>query len=212
MISVRVKKGCTLNISGKPSRELEILEKPKKVALLPEKIPFVKPRLKIKLGESVKIGTTVFEDKRNPDIKFVSPGGGEITDIEDYTPKQTDFKNEISKISDRFYKEARLDEINAMKTEFEERMGRKPRHREIILPPNINFEAIFIPSFPKDIGQIAPALSYSDIEGITLLGTNGWNSKKLVTRGGEFIEGAIFVDEDLPEDKKSFAEKNENYF
>jgi len=81
MISVRVRKGCTLNISGKPSREVETLEKPDKVALLPEKIPFVKPRLKIELGESVKIGTTVFEDKRNPDIKFVSPGGGEITDI-----------------------------------------------------------------------------------------------------------------------------------
>jgi len=120
--------------------------------------------------------------------------GGEITNIESYLPKQTDFKNEIAKISDRFYIEPRLDELNVLRNEFEERMGRKPRHGEISLPPNIDFEAIFIPSFPKDIGQIAPSLSYADVEGITLLGTNGWNSANIIQRGGEYIEGAIFVD------------------
>lgn len=81
MISVPVKKGYALHISGKPSQEVETLKKPDSVALLPEKIPFIKPRLKIKVGDKVNIGSTVFEDKRNPDIKFVSPGGGEITDI-----------------------------------------------------------------------------------------------------------------------------------
>jgi len=124
----------------------------------------------------------------------VLKNGGEITDIEGYNPGQTDFKDEIARISDRYYASARIDELNSLRTNFEERMGRRPRRKEVILPPNINFEAIFIPSFPKDIGQIAPALSYGDVEGITLLGTNGWNSKNLLKRGGEFVEGAIFVD------------------
>jgi Na+-transporting NADH:ubiquinone oxidoreductase subunit A len=51
------------------------------VASLPERIPFVKPRLLVKEGDSVKIGSVLFEDKRNPDVKFLSPGGGSIQQI-----------------------------------------------------------------------------------------------------------------------------------
>jgi len=81
MISVRIQKGYGLNIAGTPSREVEILGKPSRVALLPERIPFIKPRLKVQVGDQVKIGTPVFEDKRNPNIVFLSPGGGEIIEI-----------------------------------------------------------------------------------------------------------------------------------
>ena len=81
MISVSVKKGYTLKVAGAPSLELDALDKPAHVAVLPEKIPFIKPRLKIKVGDSVKLGSVLYEDKRNPDIKFLSPGGGKITDI-----------------------------------------------------------------------------------------------------------------------------------
>ncbi len=81
MISVNIKKGFGLNISGEPSHKVEVLEKPARVALLPERIPFVKPRLKVKIGDQVKVGTPIFEDKRNPDMIFLSPGGGEIIQI-----------------------------------------------------------------------------------------------------------------------------------
>lgn len=57
------------------------LKKPDRVALTPEHIPFVKPRLKVQIGDRVKIGTPLIEDKRNPNIKFLSPGGGEVTRI-----------------------------------------------------------------------------------------------------------------------------------
>ena len=69
MISVHVRKGYDLKIAGKPSREVEVLEKPDSVAVLPEKIPFIKPRLKIEVGDNVKVGSILFEDKRNPDLK-----------------------------------------------------------------------------------------------------------------------------------------------
>lgn len=82
MISVKIKKGCRTKIAGGPSPEVESLGKPAQVALLPEKIPFVKPRLKVKIGDKVKIGTPVFEDKRNPNLIFLSPGGGKIASID----------------------------------------------------------------------------------------------------------------------------------
>jgi Na+-transporting NADH:ubiquinone oxidoreductase subunit A len=81
MISIQIQKGFGLNIAGAPSREVVTLEKPSQVALLPNKIPFVKPRLKVQVGDSVNVGTPLFEDKRNPDVIFLSPGGGKIAQI-----------------------------------------------------------------------------------------------------------------------------------
>jgi Na+-transporting NADH:ubiquinone oxidoreductase subunit A len=81
MISIYSKKGYDLNITGNPLPEASPRETPEFVALLPEKIPFVKPRLKIKEGNQVQIGSVIFEDKRNPAIQFLSPGGGIVTEI-----------------------------------------------------------------------------------------------------------------------------------
>lgn len=81
MIPVNIKKGYRVNIAGEPSHDVEALGKPAQVALLPARIPFVKPRLKVQIGNQVKIGSPVFEDKRNPDLSFLSPGGGKIAQI-----------------------------------------------------------------------------------------------------------------------------------
>jgi len=81
MISVTVNKGYDLNISGKPSSALKKLKKPAQVAFLPERIPFIKPRLKVKVNDTVKVGSVLFEDKQNTDLKFLSPGGGTVKTI-----------------------------------------------------------------------------------------------------------------------------------
>jgi Na+-transporting NADH:ubiquinone oxidoreductase subunit A len=81
MKSIRIQKGYDLPVSGKPARELVRLTNPEYVASLPERIPFVKPRLAVKEGHTVKIGSILFEDKRNPEVKYLSPGGGSIQRI-----------------------------------------------------------------------------------------------------------------------------------
>lgn len=68
-------------ITGSPLPETSSRQTPAFVALLPEKIPFVKPRLKIKEGHQVQVGSVIFEDKRNPAIQFLSPGGGMVQEI-----------------------------------------------------------------------------------------------------------------------------------
>ncbi len=87
MISIRIRKGYNINITGAPSCDVEKLEKPTTVAVLPERIPFIRPRLKVKVDDQVKVGTPVFEDKRNPDLVFLSPGGGRVVKI-DYGPRR----------------------------------------------------------------------------------------------------------------------------
>lgn len=81
MKTVRVKKGYNLKIVGSPSTASQPAEKPSSLALLPEHIPFVKPRLKVAEGDYVALGQPLIEDKRNPDIQFLSPGAGHIATI-----------------------------------------------------------------------------------------------------------------------------------
>lgn len=81
MISVKTPKGYRLRIGGQPSNELESLAVPVFVAATPAAIPFIKPRLAVAVDDRVKVGSLLFVDKRNPDIRFLSPGGGRIEQI-----------------------------------------------------------------------------------------------------------------------------------
>ncbi|MEE8400154.1 MAG: Na(+)-translocating NADH-quinone reductase subunit A [Desulfobacterales bacterium] len=82
MMPIHVKKGYDLKIEGKPSLDLVTCAKPARVAALPEKIPFIKPKLAVDTGDRVNVGSVLFFDKRNPLIRFLSPGGGAVEQIE----------------------------------------------------------------------------------------------------------------------------------
>ena len=81
MKTIKVKKGLDLKVSGAPAGTIQNGSPPTHLALLPEHIPFVKPRLKISEGDQVQVGTPLIEDKRNTQIQFLSPGGGEVSKI-----------------------------------------------------------------------------------------------------------------------------------
>lgn len=103
--------------------------------------------------------------------------GGEIVGIEGYEPGQNDFGKEIKRL-------VGMDKVNAREEE------EKPEEER--LKPIIDFEAIFIPDSYEKAGLIAPHLAYNDVEGVRLLGTNSWNSPKLMSIGEGYVEGAIF--------------------
>lgn len=85
---IRIKKGYRFRVAGPPANELVTLSDPDLVALLPDKIPHIKPKLQVAKGDSVQIGSHLFSDKRNPAIHFSSPAGGTITDIH-FGPRRT---------------------------------------------------------------------------------------------------------------------------
>jgi Na+-transporting NADH:ubiquinone oxidoreductase subunit A len=87
MQSIKIRNGYTLKILGAPKNELFRLESCSKVAVTPEWIPFVKPRVKVRTGDQVSLGTVLFEDRRQPEIKFLSPGGGMVAAI-NYGPRR----------------------------------------------------------------------------------------------------------------------------
>ena len=87
MNSIKIKKGLKLNITGCPSMDVDTLENPEYLACVPEQIPFIKPKLAVKQGDHVKIGTKLYYDKLNPLFCFMSPGSGIIEKI-NYGPRR----------------------------------------------------------------------------------------------------------------------------
>ena len=81
MKKVTIKKGLDLPISGKPEKRFLSDITVKTVAILGSDFPGIKPKMLVKEGDTVKKGQTLFIDKRNEKIQFVSPGGGVIKSI-----------------------------------------------------------------------------------------------------------------------------------
>ncbi|MCP4747454.1 MAG: 4Fe-4S dicluster domain-containing protein [Desulfobacteraceae bacterium] len=82
MKRLKIKKGHQFRITGQPSQEAIHISDSPVVAVLPDKIAHIKPRLKITQGQPVKIGSVLFNDKRNADFRFLSPACGTIKNIQ----------------------------------------------------------------------------------------------------------------------------------
>jgi len=60
---------------------VEDLAPPNQVAAAAGRLRFVKPRLAVKVGDRVKVGSLLFSDKNRPEIQFRSPGGGTVNAV-----------------------------------------------------------------------------------------------------------------------------------
>jgi ABC-type branched-subunit amino acid transport system substrate-binding protein len=55
-------------------------------------------------------------------------------------------------------------------------------------------DALFIPDVPVRLKMIIPQLAFHNVRDVRLLGTSAWNNPDVLRAGGEFLEGAVFVD------------------
>ena len=79
---IKLKRGLDLPISGKPPQTIESkLVKTSSVAVLGCDYVGMKPTMAVKEGDHVKLGQLLFTDKKNPGIKFTSPGAGTVSAI-----------------------------------------------------------------------------------------------------------------------------------
>lgn len=136
--------------------------------------------------------------------------GGKITAAQVYNPNEDDFSNHVRKIVGTYYIEDRKDEYHERLRDWKKKnSGSRKSVPVSILPPIIDFDAVFIPDGPKALGQIAPMLAYNDVRGVYLLGTNLWNSPDFITRGQNFVSKSIFVDSYIDNDSDFL---NSNFF
>jgi Na+-transporting NADH:ubiquinone oxidoreductase subunit A len=76
-----VKKGLDLPIRGAPQQRVESAPAVAKVAILARDYPFMKPRMHVQIGDQVKRGQLLFEDRKTEGVRFTSPGAGTVTAI-----------------------------------------------------------------------------------------------------------------------------------
>lgn len=135
----------------------------------------------------------------------VKARGGQITAAQTYDPKETDFRGHVQRLVGLFYQEDRADEYQRRLRALAEKQVRRSSRQdsqsvEDVLPPIIDFDALFIPDSARAVGQIAPMLAYNNVNNVKLIGTNLWNSPSFVSRGERFVDGALFVDAYLASD------------
>ena len=131
----------------------------------------------------------------------VASRGGEVTVIQSYAEDATDFLATAQEMTGKD-KEARAEELYTLR-KAAERRDEDPD--DVMLPPIINFDAIFIPDNHRRLVLVTSALAYEEVpvgsfrkhvdeEPVQLLGLNAWNTPQLVANGGRYVQDSAFVD------------------
>ncbi len=111
--------------------------------------------------------------------KEVTNIGGKVEKAIPYSRKQTDFAEEINKLTGRI--------VNSS-------VKAKANYNNDQEPVSVDFEALFIPDSYSRVKMITSQLDFYDVRGFKLLGTSLWHSPELLKNSGEYLEEAIFAD------------------
>jgi ABC-type branched-subunit amino acid transport system substrate-binding protein len=127
--------------------------------------------------------------------------GVEVRGIEAYDPSQTDFADQIKKLVGLYYPRPEGESTDVLEGEKAGEISpaglngeASEDQEEEEETPIVDFDALFIPDGFSQVGLIAPQLAYHDVTGVKLLGTNLWNSQKLVEMAAPYLQDAVFVD------------------
>lgn len=133
--------------------------------------------------------------------------GGQLVGIESYAPDAKDFQYLAQKLGGQYFTGARAKEFADGSAEWNDRWkaSNKPPPRPYQLPPEVDFDAIFMPEQPRVMAQVASALAFAEIpmgkfkpvlapHPVTLLGTSAWNNPQLPQVGGDYVEDCRLVD------------------
>lgn len=78
---IKIKRGLDLPIDGKPGLEIKEPINTTKVAVIGTDFPGLRPSMQVEVGDSVKKGQILFEDKKNPGVFYTAPAAGKVKEI-----------------------------------------------------------------------------------------------------------------------------------
>lgn len=78
---IKIKQGLDLPIEGAPNQQIHDGPSITRVAVLGEEYVGMRPTMFIQVGDTVKKGQDLFEDKKNPGVKFTAPAAGKVIEV-----------------------------------------------------------------------------------------------------------------------------------
>ncbi|MBC8290720.1 MAG: NADH:ubiquinone reductase (Na(+)-transporting) subunit A, partial [Planctomycetes bacterium] len=78
---LRISRGLDLPITNAPEQKIYDGPQVRSVALLSADYIGMKPTMAVTIGETVKRGQLLFEDKKNSGVRFTSPVAGKVTEV-----------------------------------------------------------------------------------------------------------------------------------
>ena len=79
--NIKLCKGLDIKLAGKAEAVVENAPMAKSYAVSPLDYENVTPKLLVKVGDKVEVGTALFFDKKDPRILFTSPVSGVVSAI-----------------------------------------------------------------------------------------------------------------------------------
>jgi len=131
----------------------------------------------------------------------VTKRGGTVTNVVGYATDTTDFLKAAQELGSKHLEE-RKSELWQMRREAKRL---EEDEDKVMLPPIVDFDAIFIPDNHRRVVLVTSALAYEefpvgsfrkhvDEKPLQLLGLNAWNNDKLATNGRKYVQDSAFVD------------------
>lgn len=77
----KVKQGLSLPIKGAPEPQVEDARRPARVALVAADYVGMKPTMHVKVGDGVRRGQLLFEDKKRPGVRYTALGSGKVVAV-----------------------------------------------------------------------------------------------------------------------------------
>lgn len=78
---IKIKQGLDLPIAGAPEQTVSAAVEVKSVAVIGFDYPGMKPTMRVKVGDRVKLGQVIFSDKKTEGVDFTAPAAGVIKEI-----------------------------------------------------------------------------------------------------------------------------------
>lgn len=79
--TIKLRKGLDIKLKGEADKVKSSVENSASFAIKPPDFHGLVPKMLVKVGEKVKAGTAIFEDKYQDSVKYVSPVSGEVAEI-----------------------------------------------------------------------------------------------------------------------------------
>lgn len=117
----KITKGLDLPINGEPQQKVTNDPKITRVAIVADDYPGMKPRMAVAEGDQVVRGQLLFEDRKNPGVRFTAPGGGKVVGVNRGAKRA--LQSVVIHLSDN---ERSGELTDADHTQFESYSGKKP--------------------------------------------------------------------------------------